>query len=93
MGVLVEGRFKPKTFTKYKSTVLNYNNIPGEPNQVEYRVEQKSDDELIYRISLEKNIIVTSITFILINFLENVSNYCEGNIVINSEEEKMLLEP
>ena len=92
-GVLVEGRLKPNTFTKYKSTVLNYNNIPGESNQVEYKVEQKSGDELIYRISLEKNIIVTSITFILINFLENVSNYCEGNIVINSEEEKMLLEP
>ena len=26
-AVLVEGRLKPNTFTKYKSTVLNYNNI------------------------------------------------------------------
>ena len=92
-AVLVEGRLKPNTFTKYKSTVLNYNNIPGEPNQVEYRVEQNSEDELIFRISSEKNIIITSISFVLVNFLENVSSYCEGNIMINSEDEKMLLEP
>ena len=92
-AVLIEGRLKPNTFTKYKSTVLNYNNIPGEPDQVEYRVEQKSDDELIYRIASEKNIITTSISFVLINFLENVSSYCDGNIVINSEDEKMPLEP
>ena len=92
-AVLVEGRLKPSSFKKYKSTVLNYNNIPGEPDQVEYRVEQNSDDELIFRISSEKNIIVTSISFVLIDFLDNVSQYCEGNIVINSEDEKMLLEP
>ena len=92
-AVLIEGRLKPNTFTKYQSTVLNYNNIPGEPNQVEYRVEQKSDDELIFRISSEKNIITTSISFVLVNFLDNVSSYCEGNVVINSIDEKMLLEP
>ena len=75
------------------TTVVNYNNIPGEPNQVEYRVEQKSEDDLIYRISSEKNIFVTSISFVLINFLENVSSYYDGDIVINSKDEKMLLEP
>ena len=91
-AVLVEGRIKPGTFSKHNSTVLNYNNIPGEPTQVEYRVEQKSDDDLIYRIASEQNIIVTSISFILIHFLDNISNYCEGNIIINSENEKMLLE-
>jgi hypothetical protein len=91
-AVLIEGRLKPGTFGKYNSTVLNYNNIPGEPDQVEYRVEQKSEDDLIYRVSSEQNIIVTSISFVLIHFLDNVSNYCEGNIVINSKNEKMLLE-
>ena len=91
-AVLVEGRIKPGTFSKHNSTVLNYNNIPGEPTQVEYRVEQKSDDDLIYRIASEQNIIVTSISFILIHFLDNISNYCDGNIIINSENEKMLLE-
>ena len=49
-AVLIEGRLKPNTFTKYKSTVLDYNNIPGEPAQVEYIVEQNK----------EKNIIITS---------------------------------
>ena len=92
-GVLVEGRLKPKTFTKYSSTVLNYNSIYGEPDQVEYRVEENNDDELIYRITKEKNIIVTSISFVLINFLENVSSYYEGKIFVNSESEKTLLEP
>jgi len=91
-AVLVEGRLKPGTFSKHNSTVLNYNNIPGEPSQVEYRVEQKSDDDLIYRIASEQNIVVTSISFVLIHFLDNISNYCEGNIVINSQNEKMLLE-
>ena len=91
-AVLVEARFKPNTFKKYKSTVLNYNNVPDEPDQLEYRVEQKSDDELIFSISNEKNIYVTSISFVLINFVENVDNYYEGNLVVNSEEERNLLE-
>ena len=91
-AVLVEGRLKPDTFTKHSSTVLNYNNVPGEPDQLEYRVEQDNDDELIYRIPSETNIFVTSISFISVNFLDNVSEYIDGNIVVNSEEEKMLLE-
>ena len=89
---LVEVRLKPDCFTRHNSTVVNYNNLPGEPNTVEYRVEVKSDDDLIYRISSEKNVVVTSITFILVKFLENVKDYYEGNIMINSKEEKMLLE-
>ena len=92
-AVLVEGRLKPNTFTAHNSTVLNYNNVPGEPKQVEYRVEQDNDDDdLIYRISSEKNIIITSISFVSVNFLDNISSYCDGNIMINSNEEKMLLE-
>ena len=91
-AVLVEARLKPNSFQKYKSTVLNYNNIPGEPDQLEYRVEQDNDEELIFRISNEENIYVNSISFILINFLDNVKDYYEGNIFVNSEEERMLLE-
>ena len=59
--------------------------------QVEYRVESKENDDLIYRVESEKNIFIISITFVLVKFLENVSDYCEGNIVVNSEEEKNLL--
>jgi hypothetical protein len=91
-AVLVEGRLKPDTFTMHNSTVLNYNNVPGEPDQVEYRVEQNNDDDLIYRIPSEKNIFVTSISFVSVNFLDNVTDYVDGNIMINSKEEKMLLE-
>ena len=89
---LVEVRLRPDCFTKHNSTVVNYNNLPGEPDTVEYRVEVKSDSDLIYRIASEKNVVVTSITFVLVKFLENVSEYCEGNIMINSKEERMLLE-
>ena len=89
---LVEVRLKPDCFTRHNSTVVNYQNLPGEPNTVEYRVEVKSDDDLIYRIASENNVVVTSITFVLVKFLENVKNYVEGNIMINSKEEKMLLE-
>lgn len=89
---LIEVRLRPDCFSKYNSTVVNYKNLPGEPDTVEYRVEVKSDSDLIYRIDSEKNVVVTSITFVLVKFLENVSEYCEGNIMINSKEEQMLLE-
>ena len=89
---LVEVRLRPDCFSKHNSTLVNYNNLPGEPDTVEYRVEVKSDSDLIYRIDCEKNVVVTSITFVLVKFLENVSKYCEGNIMINSKEEQMLLE-
>jgi len=91
-AVLVETRIKKDCFTSHNSTVLRDKPIEGEPVDVEYRIEVKSDDDLIFRVSSEKNCFVTSITFILINFLENVTNYYESKIVVNSKEEKMLLE-
>ena len=69
-----------------------YQNLPGEPQTVEYRVEVKSDDDLIYRVPSEQSVVVTSITFVLVKFLENVKEFYEGNIMINSKEERMLLE-
>ena len=91
-AVLVETRIKKNCFTSHNSTVLRDKPISGEPVDVEYRIEVKSDDDLIFRVSSEKNCYVTSITFILIDFLENVTNYYESKIVVNSKEEKMLLE-
>ena len=76
----------------HNSTIWRAKNIEGEPVNVEYRVESKEDDDLIFRVESEKNIFVTSISFVLLKFLENVYDYCEGNIVINSKEERMLLE-
>ena len=89
---LVEVRVKPDSFTRHNSTVVNYQNLPGEPQTVEYRVEVKSDDDLIYRVPSEQRVVVTSITFVLVKFLENVKEFYEGNIMINSKEERMLLE-
>ena len=89
---LVEVRVKPDSFTRHYSTVEIYQNLPGEPQTVEYRVEVKSDDDSIYRIPSEQSVVVTSITFVLVKFLENVKEFYEGNIMINSKEERMLLE-
>ena len=90
--VLVEVRVRPNSFTMHPSTVLEYARVSGEPYHLEFRVKVENDKDSIYRITSGKNVIVTSITFVLVDFLENVSNYCEGNIAINSKEERMLLE-
>lgn len=91
-AVLVESRIKPDCFTKHKTTVLRDKPIDGEPVDVEYRIQVKSDDDLIFRVSSQKNIFITSISFVLLDFLENVTNYYESKIVVNSKEERMLLE-
>jgi hypothetical protein len=91
-AVLVEARVKPDCFTRHNSTVFQYKPIEGEPVDVEYRIEVKSDDDLIFRVPSEKNVFITSVTFVLIDFLEHVTNYYQSKIVVNSEEERMLLE-
>ena len=40
----------------------------------------------------KKILLLKFITFVKVNFLENVKDYIEGDIVVNSKEEKMLLE-
>ena len=90
--VLVETRVRPGTFTAHPSTVLKYTGVKGEPSNVEYRIKVQTDKDLIYRVISGQNVIVTSITFVKVKFLEKIENYIEGNIVINSKEERMLLE-
>ena len=90
--VLVETRVRPGSFTKHPSTVLEYAKVSGEPYHLEFRVNVKNDTSSIYRVPSQQNIFVTSIAFVLVEFLENVSNYYEGNITINSQEERMLLD-
>ena len=91
-NVLVETRVRPNSFTSHPSTILKYAKVSGEPYHLEYRVKVENDIDSIYRVTSGNNIVVTSITFVLTDFLENVSNYCEGNIAVNSKEERMLLE-
>ena len=95
-GVLVETRIKNNCFSSHNSTVFKYKRVDGEPVDLEYRIQVKSDDDLVFRISseknVEKNVFVTAIAFVLIDFLENVTNYYDSKIVVNSKEERMLLE-
>ena len=90
---MIEARVKPNSYTAHNSTIFNYSGKHGETTNVEYRVEVKDENiEYIYRVPQEKNIVIKSITFVKVNFLENVKDYIEGDIVVNSKEEKMLLE-
>ena len=92
-AVLIEARVRPNSYTAHNSTVVKYIGKDGETDQVEYRVEVKDDNaDFIYRVSKESNIVIKSICFVLVNFLENVHDFVEGNIVVNSKEERMLLE-
>ena len=42
------------------------------------------------RIEYEKNVVFTSILFAKTEFLENIKNYYEGDIYVNSDEERKL---
>ena len=90
--VLIETRVRPNSFTKHPSSILKYAGVSGEPYHLEFRVKDDKEKNSIYRVTSGKNLIVTSITFVLVDFLENISHYYEGNIAINSKEERMLLD-
>ena len=42
------------------------------------------------KIEYEKNVVVTSVLFAKTEFLENIKNYYEGDIYVNSDEERKL---
>ena len=81
-AVLIEVRLKPNSFGTFKSTTSR-TVVLGEPTLVEYRV--KSVD--VYG---NKNIYVISITFVLENFLKNIKAYDQGDILSNSEAERII---
>ena len=84
---------KPDSYTAHKSTEVNYGGKNGETSNVEYRVQvDDKNDDFIYRVFKENNVIIKSISFVKVQFLENVKDFCEGDIVVNSKEERMLLE-
>jgi hypothetical protein len=91
-AVLVEVRVKPNSYTAHNSTIWRAQKIDNEPTHVEYRIESNTNDDLIYRVESESNIFIVSISFVLVQFLENVKDFYEGNIMINSKEERMLLD-
>ena len=83
-AVLIEARLRPNSFKTYKSTTSRIV-IKGEPTLIEYRV--KSVDE--YN---NKNIYIISVTFVLENFLNNVKDYDQGDILSNSEAERIVFD-
>ena len=83
-AVLIETRLKPNSFQTFKSTTSRVI-VQGEPTLVEYRV--KSVDEFN-----NKNIYVYSITFVLEEFINNVKAYDQGDILSNSEAERIVFD-
>ena len=83
-AVLIETRLKPNSFQTYNSTTSRII-VQGEPTLIEYRV--KSVDQ--YN---EKNIHVYSITFVLENFINNAKAYDQGDILSNSEAERIVFD-
>ncbi|CAF1375579.1 unnamed protein product [Adineta ricciae] len=92
--VLVEVRVKPGSFTKHKQTLLNQRLLlPGEPQDIEYRVAVTADNDFILRVESNENVIVTALVFINLNFLENIDEYYQGeNLFANSEAERTLFQ-
>ena len=43
---------------------------------------------LLWELELKKNVVVTDILFAKTEFLENIKNYYEGDIYVNSDEER-----
>ena len=83
-AVLVEARLRPNSFQIFKSTT-GRQAVKGEPTLIEYRV--KSVDKFN-----NKNIYVISITFVSEKFLNNVKDYDQGDILSNSEAERIVFD-
>jgi hypothetical protein len=92
--VIIEIRVKPGAFTKHKQTLLNQRDLlPGEPEDIEYRVAVKNDDELILRVESNTNVVVTALIFVNLTFLENINEYYQGqDLFANSEAERALFQ-
>ena len=66
---------------KLKEDLVNLN---------EYRIEVKDNSDIIMRDESEKNVVFTSILFAKTEFLENIKNYYEEDIYVNSNEERKI---
>ena len=83
-AVLVEARLRPNSFQTFTSTTCR-DVVKGEPLLIEYRA--KSVD-----ILNNQNIYVISITFVSEKFLKNVKDYDQGDILSNSEAERIIFD-
>ena len=70
---MVRARVKPDAYTMHEPTVYRGDPIDGEPDTPEFRIEASSEDRIM-RVEAARNVVVTSIVFISLNFLENTPN-------------------
>ena len=84
-AILIETRLLPGSYQSYKTTTTR-EVVPGEPILVEFRVKS------INPLNKKKNIHIISISFVLDEFIKNVKDYEQGDILSNSEEERILFD-
>ena len=71
--VVVRVRVQQNSYSEHSSTLVSkYAPVDGEPENPEYRVASTEEDK-IRRVESSRNVIVTSVTFIKVSILEEVS--------------------
>lgn len=72
--VLVKALVEPSAYTMHEpSTIFKYDPVDGEPESPEFRIEAEPGDT-IFRVEYDRNVVVISVVFISLNFLENTPN-------------------
>lgn len=71
--VLIKALVNPSAYTMHEPTVYRYDPIDGEPDTPEYRINASSEDKIL-RVESSRNVVVTSVFFISLSFLENTPN-------------------
>ena len=71
--VLVRARVAPSSYTTHDPTTL-FTAIDGEPEKSEFCVPVSFDHDSILRVESSRNVVVTSIVFIELEFLEHVGD-------------------
>ena len=83
-AILIEARLRPNSFQTFKSTTCR-KTLVGEPLLLEYRVKSVDANN-------RRNIYVISITFVSENFINNAKDYDQGDILSNSEAERIVFD-
>ena len=72
--ILIKAHVNPSAYTTHGPTLLRYHPVSeGEPVSTEYRI-QVTQGDTIMRVESARNVVVTSIVFISLDFLENTPN-------------------
>lgn len=83
----IEAKIKPGSYHSYGDS-SGHKLIPGEPSDLEYRLEVDENENPIYS---PDTLHIFSVSFVDYNFLQKVKNYSELSFLVNSSEEKELI--